>query len=98
MDIVKKNWLSIACGVIALIAVAAIPTYISSQQKALQAKLKARQATYDQLKALQTKSRHLPVVSLDPNANPADLTQFPGPKVIEAGLAAVQKVQKQSME
>ncbi|HXE55635.1 MAG TPA: hypothetical protein VN541_21605 [Tepidisphaeraceae bacterium] len=98
MDIVKKNWLSIACGVIALIAVAAIPTYVSNQQKALQAQLKTRKDTFDQLNAMKTKQRHLPVVSLDPNATPAELTQFPGPKVIDAGLTAVKNVQAQSVK
>lgn len=98
MDIVKKNWLSIVCGVIALIAVAAIPTYVSSQQAKVQKQLSDRKATFDSFDALRKKPRHLPIVSPDPNAVAPDLPQFPGPKVIEAGVEAMKKVQQQSSD
>src|SRR6185437_16382082 len=90
--------ISILCGVVALIAVAAIPTFIRSQQKALQAKLNDRKATYDALYQLSKKQRHQPVVSADPNASAPDLPGYPGPQLIESGKAAIAKVNAQSLE
>ncbi|HEY8751855.1 MAG TPA: hypothetical protein VIM11_27990 [Tepidisphaeraceae bacterium] len=99
MDIVKKNILSIVCGVIALLAIAAIPTFIRAQQKALQTRVKEHADTYNSLLQLQKNPRHQPVVSAtDPNAAAPDLPGFPGPKVIESGKAAIQKVQEQSLQ
>lgn len=100
MEIVKKNLISIICGVIALLAIAAIPTFISSQQKALQEQLKQRAATYTALDGLKNKQRHLPVVSAstDPNATAPELTGYPSPKVIELGKGAIAKVQAQSLQ
>src|SRR5882724_11982106 len=98
MEIVKKNLFSIICGVIALAAIAAIPTFISTQQKALQKTLDARAATYKQLSDLQSKQRRLPVVSTDPNAQAPEMSAFPNEKVIEAGKAAIAKVQAQSLQ
>jgi hypothetical protein len=98
MDIVKKNLISILCGVVALIAIAAIPTFIRTQQKALQAKLNDRKATYDALSQLEKKPRHKPVVNVDPNAAAPDLQGYPGPQVIESGKAAIAKVNAQSLE
>ena len=85
MEIVKKNMLSIICGVIALLAIAAVPTFIRSQQTSLQAKLKDREKTFSSLRDLETKPRHLPVVSADANASVPDLQGFPGQKVIDSG-------------
>ena len=98
MEIVKKNLLSIICGVIALVAIAAIPTFIRSQQKTLVAKLNDRVTTFQKLHDLQTKQRRQPVVTVDPNATVPDLPGFPGPKVIESGKAAIAKVQAQSVQ
>jgi hypothetical protein len=98
MEIVKKNLISIICGVIAILAIAAIPTVIRSQQKALQTRLADHKKTYDALRGLQSQQRRQPVVSADPNAAVPDLPGFPGPKVIESGKAAISKVQAQSLE
>jgi hypothetical protein len=98
MDMLKKNWFSVVCGVIAVLAIVAVPTFISSQQKVLQKALDARVATNTSLTTLKNASRHQPVVSIDPNATPPDLKVFPGPAVIEAGKAAITQVQTQSVE
>jgi hypothetical protein len=97
MEIVKKNLFSIICGVIALIAIAAIPTFIRSQQKALQTKLDGRVKLFRDFHAVETKPRQQPVVSADANAAVPDLANFPGPKAIESGKAAIAQVQTQSM-
>jgi len=97
MEIVKKNLFSIICGVIALIAIAAIPTFIRSQQKALQTKLDGRVKLFRDFHTVDTKPRQQPVVSADANAAVPDLGNFPGPKAIESGKAAISQVQAQSM-
>ena len=100
MDIVKKNLLSILCGVVALLAIASFPLIISGYQARTQAELKKRKDTYDKLAAVASKSRHLPLppISNDPNATAPPLTVFPGPKVIDAGMAQVKQVQDQSVK
>ena len=98
MDIVKKNILSILCGVVAILAILAIPLYISGEQKKLNADLKSRAATYTSIQQIQGKQRHLPIVSTDPNATAPDLAVFPGPAVIKAGEDAIAQVQQQSTD
>jgi hypothetical protein len=98
MDIVKKNLLSILCGVVAVAAILAIPLYINAQKKDLQTQLDARKATHASIQQIQGRQRHLPIVSTDPNATAPDLGVFPGPAVIKAGEDAIAQVQKQSTD
>jgi hypothetical protein len=96
MDIVKKNLISVLCGVIAIATIVAIPLFISGQQKTLQTQLNARLATHTAIQQIQNTQRHLPIVSTDPSATAPDLGVFPGPAVIKAGEEAIDQVQKQS--
>src|SRR5690242_16609849 len=98
MDIIKKNLLSVLCGVVAIVAILAIPLFINGQQKDLQKALAARAATHSNIQQIQGKQRHLPIVSTDPNATAPDLGVFPGPAVIKAGEEAIAQVQKQSTD
>lgn len=86
MDIVKKNALSIACGVIALIAIIAIFYPLSSQLETLQTDLQSRASVYQSLQSLRTKSRTLPVVNPQ-NPNPPPLDRFPNQQLIKEGQA-----------
>lgn len=97
MDVVKKRWLSILCGVVALIAVGVYATWNASQRTKLQQQLAQRKQTYDQLQAVLNKQRHLPIVSLTADAPAEELKHFPSQKIIEAGKAAVKQVQDQSL-
>lgn len=97
MEIVKKNVVSIVCGVIAVLAVASFFYPTPAIQVRAQKSLDQQAETYKQLTTLQGKSRHWPNVTQDPNATPQDLKEFPGPKVIESGLAQVKQVQDQSL-
>jgi hypothetical protein len=97
LEVAKKNWVSIALGVVMLIALIAIPTFISGQQAALQKKLAERKDVYDKLNGLMGKTRHQPVVSLDPDQTPPSLPAFPNQMTIEAGRASIERVQKQSL-
>lgn len=97
MDIVKKNWLSILYGVVALLGIVVYATWVNSQRTQAQQQLAKRKQTYDDLQTLLNKQRHLPVVSLTADAAPEELKHFPSPKIIEAGQAAVKQVQDQSL-
>lgn len=97
MDIVKKRWLSILCGVVALVAIGVYATWVNGQRTRLQQDLDKRKQTYDQMQTLLNKPRHLPIVSLTAEAAPEELKHFPSPKIIDAGKAAVKQVQDQSL-
>ena len=97
MEIVKKNLVSIICGVIAIIAVIAVWP-IDGRFTALQEKANARKGVYDQLKNLLDKERHLPVVSLDPAATPQKLEGFPTEPVITRGNEIKEKMKAQADE
>lgn len=97
LDISKRYWAIIVFCVIMLIAVIAIPMFISGQQKTLQTELDKRKKTNDDIAAVLKKPRHQPVVSTDPDATAPPLTEFPNERVIAAGENAIVGVQKQSM-
>jgi hypothetical protein len=98
MDLVKKNWFSIVCGVVAILAIVAVFTFVGSQKTLLQKSLDARKKVYDDVTKLKSAQRHLPVVSIDPNATAPALTVFPGPTVIDQGKAMIAEVQTQSVD
>ena len=97
MDVVKKRWLSILCGVVALVAVGVLFTWNAAQRTKLQQQLAQRKQTYDQLQQVLNKQRHLPIVALTADAPAEELKHFPSQKIIEAGKAAVKQVQDQSL-
>jgi hypothetical protein len=97
MDVIKKRWLSILCGVVALIAVGVYATWNAAQRTKLQQQLAQRKQTYDQLQTVLNKPRHLPIVSLTADAPAEELKHFPSQRIIEAGKAAVKQVQDQSL-
>jgi hypothetical protein len=95
MDIVKKNIVSIICGVVALAAVAVAFTMLTSKQEELQKQLDGRKQVYDQLNGLLTKPRQLPV--LDPDKpEPKPLTKFPNAKTIEEGGKLTKGVEEEA--
>src|SRR4051794_24827320 len=97
-EIIKKNILSIICGVIILLAIIAQFWPISGIVASAQEQADARQKEFEKLNNLlpQKTSRKLPVVSLDSNAPTTTLDQFPGPKVIEEGQKATKAMAAQS--
>jgi len=96
MEIVKKNLLSIICGVVILLAVGALFWPISGIIANAQAQADARKQEYVKLERNQKKPRKLPNVSLVADAPTTALDGFPGPKVIEAGQAATKEMAAQS--
>jgi hypothetical protein len=98
LEISKRYWVIIAFCVVMLIAVIAIPVFVSGQAAALQKELADHKKTNDDINAVLTKPRHQPVVTLAPDATAPDLTVFPNEKVIEAGENAIKGVQAQSLQ
>lgn len=99
MEIVKKNLLSIICGVVALLAVVSIFWPGGSKKADLQKELDARKAKYTQAQSLLTKTRHLPIIQ--PTAasdTPApELKRFPNQPIIDVGQKAVDELKGQSV-
>ncbi|HYO08842.1 MAG TPA: hypothetical protein VER17_07695 [Tepidisphaeraceae bacterium] len=96
MEIVKKNIVSIICGVVALAAVVVAVTMVSSRAAQLQADVEARKQVHSTLDGMLKKERTLPTV--DPDNPTADkLTKFPSPSVIEQGEAITKAVEAESV-
>lgn len=86
MEIVKKNLLSIICGVVALLAVVALFYPLGGKKEKLQEDLESRASVYQSLAGLQSKSRTLPII--DPsNPTPVPLNRFPNEDLIKKAQA-----------
>lgn len=95
MDIVKKNWLSIACLVVALIAIVALFWPIGGWYEDLQTRVNASKSSHGTVTGLLNKSRTLPIV--DPERTEAPpLNQFPTERVIQAARAASDQMKTES--
>jgi hypothetical protein len=96
MELVKKNIVSVICGVVAIVAIIAsffpLGEYVADLQKALD----GSKSTYSTIDGLRTKSRNLPILKLD-EATPRPLGMFPNPEVIEKAGAVVKQVETQSI-
>lgn len=95
MEIVKKNLISIICGVVALAALVVGLFMVPGRAGELQAKVDERKAAHDQLAELLNKPRQLPVVNPD---NPAaeNLQQFPSQSIITQGDEITKRVEAES--
>jgi hypothetical protein len=100
MDLVKKNLVSIICGLIAVLAIVALFWPISGYYKQLQNTVSARKAVYTSMKGLLDRQRQLPVVELPsegqdtPQAKP--LEEFPTEAVIKVGNQLTQQISTES--
>jgi hypothetical protein len=97
MEVVKRNMYSIICGVVAIIAVVLVFYPLGGWFEDLQGKLDTSEADYSSINSLLSKEHTAPDVDID-NAEQRKLGRFPTPKVIQAGEAAVQRVQDQSLK
>jgi hypothetical protein len=98
MELVKKNIISVICGVVAIIAIVASFFPLGGYVADLQKSLDTSKSTYGTLDGLRTKSRTLPVTKLDEATTPAPLAIFPNPEVIEKAGAVVKEVEGQSIK
>jgi hypothetical protein len=96
MDIVKKNLVSIICGVIALVALVAVFVWpLNGYYDTLHSKVTSRAGVFSKAEGLMNKSRNLPVLDLS-HPEPLKLTKFPSRDVIRVGEAAQQGVKTES--
>src|SRR5437868_3605813 len=84
MEIVKKNILSIICGVVALIAVVASFWPLGGYREQLSSNLQSRAAVYTSVTSLKNKNRVKPVVNMT-GGEPEQLNRFPNKEIIEQG-------------
>jgi hypothetical protein len=95
MGTVKKNWLSILFGVIAILACCTLIWPIPQKFATLRTDLTTRAATDGKLQQIIKQTHNMPVLSPD-QSNPDQLGVFPADKVREAGVAAAAKVTDQA--
>jgi hypothetical protein len=97
-QVLKKNILSIVCGVVVIVAIAAYFFFVRGLydgSDGLEANAAKRKAQYDQLAGLISKQRTLPVVELN-KTDPVPLDGFPVPAVIEKGTEVTKQLKDQS--
>lgn len=95
MEIVKKNLVSIICGVVALLAVVAVFVYpLSGWFGKLDQEVQARKGVHGSITTLLGTTTQLP--RLDEDAEPVTLDRFPTRSVIAAGKEAIENLKAQS--
>ena len=96
MEIVKRNMISIICGVVAILAAVAVFVWpLDGYYEQLRTDARARAAVYSKAKGLDNKPRNWPLIGLD-QTTPEPLRQFPSQEVIKAGEKARKESEKQS--
>ncbi len=96
MEVVKKNVMSIACGVVAVAAIVAAFWPVGGFFTTLKDNATQRASAYGALSGLISKTRQLPLT--DPSKTTQDpLTVFPTQPIIDAGDAATKNVHDQSV-
>src|SRR3954447_23843779 len=97
LAVMRKNLLSMICGLVALAAIIALFWPISGYYQTLQTEADARKSTFTTLNGLLKKERTLPL--LDPQVTePQPLKQFPTETVINRGRLVTKAVHEQSEE
>ena len=96
MELVKKNIVSVICGVVALIAIVASFFPLGGYITALQGSLDQSKSTYGTVDGLRTKSRNLPITKLE-ETTPTPLGMFPSQDVIDKAGKVVKEVEGQSI-
>lgn len=95
MEVIKKNIISIICGIIALAAVIALFWPIGGYYADLQSRADARKSTFSSLNGLLTKQRTLPLI--DPFSTESQpLGQFPTPAIINRGQIVTNEIAEES--
>ena len=96
MDIVKKNFLSILCGVVALAGIVIWFFPIGGMYDALAAEVKTRGQEYGKVDTLRKQPRNKPTLQLGGDTEREPLGRFPNNDVIEAGKRATVEMKAQS--
>lgn len=96
MDLVKKNMVSIVCGVVALLAVGALFWPVQGYFADLKQRVDERVGVYTALNGLNTKQRNWPNTSLSAGAPVKQLEMYPTAKIVERGKALVDQMKAES--
>jgi hypothetical protein len=96
MEIVKKNIISVICGVVAILAIVASFFPLGGYIQELQRNLDDSKSKYTSLESLRTKQRNQPILKLD-ETTPQPLGMFPSDNVIEAAGKVVKQVESESV-
>jgi hypothetical protein len=95
MELLKKNLVSVVCGLIALVAIAAVFWPITGYYTDLKGDVEKRVQVYNEFKGLLTKERKMPIPSPEQTEG-VKFEGFPTDKAAEQAKAIVEKVQAQS--
>jgi hypothetical protein len=97
MELVKKNLLSIICGVVAILAIVLVYFPIGGWYDSLNTKLANSKKMYDEIVQTQRTGNQvkMPVVKLDSTESP-NLGQFPTKDILEAAEAVALKMAEES--
>ena len=96
MDQLKKHWILVVMGVVALAAVVLTFFPLGGMFEALRGDVSSSAGKFDALSSLRDKQRTLPV--FDPAVDPEPLGYFPTDRAIEAGQAAVEEFEGASSQ
>ena len=96
IDIIKKNMLSVICGIVALIALVALLYPLGGMYERFQTTLDAGKKPYETANNLKLAPRFLPIVQTG-STDRGKLTVFPNKPVIDQGQSAKEKVHQQSV-
>ncbi len=95
LEVLKKNWISFTCGLVALLAICSLGWPIAGMYKDLQKELDQRVSKGSSLLAVLSPSHNMPPLSPD-NPGTNKLPVFPRADVIEAAKVAVNKIHLQA--
>jgi hypothetical protein len=96
MEIVKKHWVSILCGVIALVALVAWQWPLGGMFAEAQADLNKRVDVYNGVSRLRKTPRYWPVIPKLASGKPTPLTPFPSDPYIKSGGEIKDEVHNQA--
>ena len=97
MELVKKNIISVICGVVAIIAIVASFFPLGGYISTLQGELDKSKSTFGAVDSLRTKNRNQPILKLD-ETTAQPLGMFPDDQVIKKAGEVVKEVETQSLK
>lgn len=98
LEVIRKNLLSVICGVVALLAVIAIFFPLSGWYDDFQRDLNKRAVAYQQATSLLNGDRYLPIVQGSADRVPLPPDRFPNPVIIDKGNQVTAQVSKQAAD
>jgi hypothetical protein len=98
MEMIKKNLVSILCGVVVIVAIVVWVWPVGAMMGDLQAKIEKSRQDYDAIETLRTAPRKLPSLVLEGGEQQATLDRFPNDNVIKEGERKTKALTDQSNE